>query len=283
MVVKDGIENVLRYYPPPNKSYVEKTLDFLCNRHEVVCVYIAGAITFNRVDVLSDLDIHCVIKDELSQTFWQNLDIFFNAQPQFMYRTNEKSYPWFGEMRTFYIKTNPIFYIDIGFVKQQCIKEFYFQYKGVIIKDETGQLEKLVCFSNNEENNKIKSMLKFHMDQLLNTTIKINKDLKRKLFWNATENLMQLRRAFIFLFSYEHYFNEKYPFIGRPERDIEKIWSADHLNILQDTISNDTFDSIANAKDKLLIEALKLSCIQNNNLLLDILDYVLKTSNALFE
>ncbi len=262
-----AIDDIVKCYPATSQHWIHNILTIISDFDTAKFVYVGGAITFNRTDEFSDLDIHCVIDDKDEAMFWTLLDSYLNNKYFFRYKTKEKYYAWFGNMRTYYLKGNGIPYFDIGFVTERMAPEFYFQYSGQILKDQDDKLSNWVKSSEAKEPNKISHLLELHLDQVLSASIKIQKDVWRRLYWNATENLMQLRRAFIFLYSYEHYFSQKYPFIGRAERDIEKVWNENDLAILQQTIPDTSLDSILQSRDFLVDELLQLTCVKQRETL----------------
>jgi hypothetical protein len=144
------------------------------------------------------------------------------------------------------------------------MKDFYFQYKGIIVKDQRGKLSKNIKRSASSETQKVESLLAYHIGQIVSCSIKVRKDIRRLLFWNAYENLSQLRRAFVFIACYERYYKEKFPFIGRPERDIEKIWSQKELCVLASTNPGNDIASLTSAFSLLLHETLKLKQVAIN-------------------
>jgi hypothetical protein len=274
------IKEVINHYPEINAPIINSLLQFLTCHQDIKFIYVAGAITFNKVDKHSDLDVHCIVNQGCIQNVWECIDEFIVSNFDQLYATKEKHYPWFGNLKTFFIACHPIFSFDIGLVEQNKMQEFYFQYKGIIIKDENNKLYDLVKNSEINECFKVEKLRQFHLDQLVTTTIKINKDIARKHFWNAQENLMQLRRSFIFLFSYEYYYNKKFPFIGRPERDIEDVWSSDDLRIINVTTGSMSFESLANAVDQILSEALQLNCVVDQKTLVNCLKYIRQISST---
>ena len=53
--------------------------------------------------------------------------------------------------------------------------------------------------------------------------------------------------------------------MGRPERDIEKIWREKDLSLLRETIPDGSFESIVKAKNKIIEYSKKLRCLKENN------------------
>jgi hypothetical protein len=263
--MKQSIKTVIGLYPSDRHQQIKELLELLVSKSFIKGIYVAGAISFNRVDKYSDLDIHCVVEKGSGQRLWSTLDKHFYKENDLLYKTNQRHYPWFGNMRTYYTLHNDIFYFDVGYVEDVQAADFYYQWKGIVVKDNKIQLRKWVRTSEKNEDIKVHNLLRFQLDQLFSTSIKIKKDVARKLYWNATENLTQLRRSFVFLYSYENYYREKFPFVGRPERDIEKIWREKDLSLLRETIPDGSFESIVKAKNKIIEYSKKLRCLKENN------------------
>lgn len=255
------INRVVQYYPSANGILIEKLLVFLNEVEMISGIYVGGAISFDRVDEFSDLDLHCVVKDECAKECWEVINNYFSDHALLL-STIPRSYPWFGELKTFYIDSNPLFYFDIGLIEEKGAKDFYFQYQGIIIKDNLGLIKDKIRSGEKNEEAKISSLCNLYADQVFTSAVKIYKDLYRGLIWNATENLMQLRRAFIFLYSFEHYYSQKYPFIGRPERDIEYIWNSQDLAMLEITRAGNSVESISAATNFILDQCKYLTKIK---------------------
>jgi hypothetical protein len=113
--MNSGKYKVYSKYAAPNKATIQKFIEYLYQQECVIHIYVAGAITFDRVDKYSDLDVHCVVKNKHISIFRSIINNYIKANDSaVVYAIKKRQFPWFGELTTIYFHGPMFFYIDIG-------------------------------------------------------------------------------------------------------------------------------------------------------------------------
>jgi hypothetical protein len=204
------------------KRTLRSILRKLVEEEAVAGILWGGSHWRTGADALSDCDVFCHMRPYSQRIRSQILKRLAECEETTL-MIDQGNLPWFGDLVTLILQRHESFSIDIGFVGNRLAYKFFWEPTGFVIKDVSGTIRRSIS-ANLRKGNTNQFGLRDPFKNLLLLILKIKKNLLRGHLWNAYEYVNQARRYLMFMLRHVYVHDDDY--LGRPDRDVDRVLPA---------------------------------------------------------
>jgi hypothetical protein len=262
-VVEFELPNCILRLPNSRRAIVTECLQKLYENINITGILLGGSLSYKDDITKSDVDLFCLLqnthetKDAVVNTLLTNDNCDAIVYQGF--------FPWTEDLYTIYFKNDIDFTIDIGLINEIGAQEFFWEPNGIILYDHLGLIEQSRYSQMTKTDYTKQPLLKSNPFTMAVISLKkIEKNLSRQHYWNAIDQVRNLRRYLMQVVRF--YAIQNRDFLGRVDREIEDVMPEEFISLFAKSIP------MYNAQDIAAKAIFLANCAQQ------LLKYIVETS-----